>query len=381
MRSITLLHPPRLVFGIDSINQFRDDLSNSSYRNLLIFTVPKLLPAIDDLVRSLKKEGIKATIDSSIQSEPTIKMFYASLENAKLAGCDSVAGIGGGSVLDIAKLVAAQIHNSQSINEIVGIGNLKSRKTYLACLPTTSGTGSEVSPNAILLDEIDLQKKGVISPFLVPDAVYVDPKLSVSVPPSVTAATGMDALTHCIEAYTNKFAQPIIDVYALEGIRLISKNLVRAFNDGNDLEARESLSLGSMFGGFCLGPVNTAGVHALSYPLGGEFHVAHGLANALVLPHVIEFNIAEGPERFSDVAIALGIPPKGSSLENAYAGVQKIRDLCRQCNIPSKLSEIGIPKEAIDRLVESAMNVTRLLRNNIKEIKADDAKRIYLNAF
>jgi len=381
MRSITLLHPPRLIFGIDSVNQFRDDFLNSPYRKVLIITLPKLLSAIDDVVGSLRNKGIKVTIDTSIQSEPTIKMFYASLENAKLSGCDSIVGIGGGSVLDVAKIVAAQIHNTQSINEIVGIGNLRSRKTYLACLPTTSGTGSEVSPNAILLDEIDMLKKGIVSPFLVPDAVYVDPKLSVSVPPSVTAETGMDALTHCIEAYTNKFAHPIIDMYALEGMRLISKNLVRAFNDGNDLEAREKLSLASMFGGLCLGPVNTAAVHALSYPLGGEFHIPHGLANALLFPYVIEFNISAGTERFSEVATALGVTPKDSRLENAHAGVQKIRDLCKQCNIPSKLSEIDIPKEAIDRLSDSAMTVSRLLRNNIKEIRVDDAKKIYLNAF
>lgn len=381
MRTITLLHPQRLVFGIDSINQFRDDYLNSSNKNLLIITAPQLLSAIDDLVGSLRNKGIHLIIDTSIQSEPTINMFNAILENAKLNGCDSIAGIGGGSVLDVAKIVAAQIHNSQSINEIIGIGNLKSRKTYLACLPTTSGTGSEVSPNAILLDETDLLKKGVISPFLVPDAVYIDPKLTVSMPPTVTAATGMDALTHCIEAYTNKFAHPLIDFYALEGIRLISKNLKRAFDNGNDLKARENLSMGSMFGGLCLGPVNTAAVHALSFPLGGEFHIPHGLANALLLPYVMEFNISAHTERFSEVAIALGIIPKNSVLENAYAGVQKIRELCKQCNIPSKLSEINIPKEAIDRLSESAMTVTRLLKNNIKEIKIEDARQIYLNAF
>src|SRR5262249_48336492 len=160
---------------------------------------------------------------------------------------------------------------------------------FLVCLPTTAGTGSEVSPNAILLDEADQLKKGVVSPYLVPDAAYVDPQLTRSVPPSVTAATGLDALTHCIEAYANKFAHPAVDLYALQGVGIIAQNLLRAVRNGGDMEARTELSLGSFYGGLCLGPVNTAAVHALAYPLGGQFHVAHGVSNAVLLPHVIRF--------------------------------------------------------------------------------------------
>src|SRR5439155_10799310 len=146
------------------------------------------------------------------------------------------------------------------------IGKLNARKTYLACLPTTAGTGSEVSPNAILMDESDQLKKGVISPHLMPDAAYIDPMLTLGAPPAVTAATGIDALTHCIEAYANKFAHPMIDLYALEGIRLIGDNLARAVADGSNIEARTHLALASMYGGMCLGPVNTGAVHALAYP-------------------------------------------------------------------------------------------------------------------
>src|SRR5699024_3953020 len=194
---------------------------------------------------------------------------------------------GGGSVLDVAKLVAAQLNNGQSLEDIVGIKKLKNRDFLLICMPTTSGTGSEVSPNAILLDQRDNQKKGIISPFLVPDIVYADPLLTVTLPPSVTAATGIDALTHCIEAYANRFAHPLVDMYALEGIRLISSNIVEACKNGQDIEARSGMILGSLYGGVCLGPVNTAAVHALSYPLGSQFHIAHGLSNAILFPDVL----------------------------------------------------------------------------------------------
>src|SRR5439155_14470982 len=152
-------------------------------------------------------------------------------------------------------------------------------------------------------------KKAAISPHLVSDAAYVDPALTMSVPPAVTAATGMDALTHCIEAYANRFAHPVVDMYALQGIRLIAANLPLAVERGDDLEARTNVALGSLYGGMCLGPVNTAAVHALSYPLGGEFKVAHGVSNAVLLPHVLEFNLSAAPQRYADIAVALGAQP------------------------------------------------------------------------
>ena len=209
--------------------------------------------------------------------------------------------------MDIAKLVAAQLENEQQLKDYVGIGLLKGRKKKLDLCACHSGTGSEVSPNAILVDDRENQKKGIISPFLVPDIVYVDPLLTISVPPAITAATGLDALTHCLEAYTNKFAQPFIDIYAYEGMRLIAANIETAVKDGNNKEAREKVAMGSLFGGFCLGPVNTAGVHALSYPLGSMFHLAHGLSNALLLPYVMELIFRRQLKNYADVAMALGL--------------------------------------------------------------------------
>jgi alcohol dehydrogenase len=293
---------------------------------------------------------------------------------------DVVIGIGGGSVLDIAKLVAAQLGNEQQLRDYVGIGLLKGRKKKLICVPATSGTGSEVSPNAILVDE-ENQKKGIISPFLVPDIVYVDPLLTVSVPPAITAATGLDALTHCLEAYTNKFAQPLIDVYAYEGMQLIAAHIETAVKNGKNIEAREKVAMGSLLGGFCLGPVNTAGVHALSYPLGSMFHLAHGLSNALLLPYVMEFNIPAATRRYADVAVALGCERRSDDAATAFAGVEKIRELIRACGIPARLQEVNVPESAIPQMATDAMKIQRLLKNNPRLITEQDAVAIYKAAY
>jgi alcohol dehydrogenase class IV len=294
---------------------------------------------------------------------------------------DAVIGIGGGSVLDIAKLVAAQLENEQSLEEYVGIGLLKGRKKKLICLPATSGTGSEVSPNAILVDDSDGQKKGIISPYLVPDVVIVDPLLTISVPPSITAATGIDALTHCLEAYTNKFAHPMIDLYAYEGMKLIASNIVQAVQNGKDEEARTAVALGSVYGGICLGPVNTAAVHALSYPLGSMFHLPHGLSNALLLPYVMEFNLVASADRYADVAIALGCEREKDDLSTARKGVAKIKAIIEQCGLPLRLRDAGVNEDAIPTMAKDAMKVQRLLKNNPREVTLEDAINIYKEAF
>ena len=265
-----------------------------------------------------------------------------------------MAGIGGGSVLDVTKLVAAFIDSDQQVEDCFGMGFIRRKGLWFACLPTTAGTGSEVSPNAILLDERDHLKKGIVSPFLIADVAYVDPKLTWTVPAKVTADTGMDALTHCIEAYTNKFAHPSVDIYALQGIRLIAANLERAVTLARDnkpadlsdnpayVEAREALAFGSLYGGLCLGPVNTAAVHALSYPLGGEFHIPHGLSNAILLPSVMKFNMPANIKRHAEVAIALGCEPGKNDEETAQRGVDFIYRLAAAVGIPDKLTALGI---------------------------------------
>ena len=269
MKPITLLQPQKIVFGTGCMQTFCEDFLHMNLRRLFILTAPPILPLIDSMVSQLSEKGVEIHTVSDIVAEPTVTDFKRILSQARSFKADSVVGVGGGSVLDLSKLIAALIDSDQQVEDLFGTGRVGKRGRWFACLPTTAGTGSEVSPNAILLDERD--------------AAYVDPQLTWTVPAKVTADTGMDALTHCIEAYTNRFAHPAVDIYALQGIKLIAANLGKVVANGKDQEAREALALGSLYGGLCLGPVNTAAVHALSYPLGGEFHIPHGLSNAILL--------------------------------------------------------------------------------------------------
>jgi alcohol dehydrogenase len=380
MKTITLLHPGKLVFGDEALEVFKNDFIASGYKRLFILTIPFLIDHLSELLETFKGKSIEYELDMSILNEPSFQEFNVVLEKAKSFEADSIVGIGGGSVLDVSKLVAAQLKNTQTIDEIIGIGNLRERQTYLACIPSTSGTGSEVSPNAIFIDE-NGGKKGVISPFLVPDASYIYPKLTLSVPASVTAATGIDALTHCLEAYANKFSHPVVDVIAIEGIKLIAENLVEACENGNDLEARTNVALGSLYGGMCLGPVNTGAVHALSYPLGTEFHIPHGLSNALLLPYVMEFNLPKAIIKYANIAKVIGAEIGHTDEETAKNGILKIRELNAACKIPSKLSDLGIPITAIDKMANNALEIQRLLKNNPKKVELEDAKTIYKAAF
>ncbi|HEY4287581.1 MAG TPA: iron-containing alcohol dehydrogenase [Puia sp.] len=380
--------PGKLVFGNGSLSGLAGEVMGlrpagelMRPSRVFVVTITPLLEAIQGLVSDLEAKGVSVFVHTGIVQEPTYADFQQLMLQAGPFDPDIVIGVGGGSVLDVAKMVAAQLDNEQTLDEYVGIGMLKGRAKKLICVPATSGTGSEVSPNAILVDDRDNQKKGFISPFLVPDIVYVDPLLTVSVPPAITAATGLDALTHCLEAYTNKHAKRFIDVYAYEGMRLIAAHLVKAVQDGGDVEAREKVAMGSLLGGFCLGPVNTAAVHALSYPLGSSFHLPHGLSNALLLPYVMEFNIPAATERYADVAVALGCIRERDPMATALKGVEKIRSLIRECGIPATLKEVGIPLDAIPEMAMAAMKITRLLNNNPRSVGQDDAIAIYKAAY
>ncbi len=381
MNNVILYQPGKLVFGEGTMKQFLDDYMSLGLKKMYLLTISPVESLLADMLKTLTEAKVEVKINTDVINEPSFADFENILNDAKVFGADSIVGIGGGSVMDVAKLLAAQLQSDQKTRDIIGNGHLKGRSTYLACLPTTSGTGSEVSPNAIFLDEKDGGKKGVISPYLVPDGAYIDPSLSIGVPSSVTASTGIDALTHCLEAYTNKFAHPMVDLFALEGIRLIGNYIKRACDNGDDLEARTMLALGSVYGGMCLGPVNTAAVHALAYPLGSDFKVPHGLSNALLLPYVMEYNLEASFEKFAQIARALGAEEGADVKETAKNGIVKIKEIMKECNIPEKLSDINIPEEAIESMAEGAFEVKRLLNNNIKELKLEDIVGIYKKAY
>lgn len=377
---LRLSSPRRLAFGCDCTATLSADLEQDGSRRVFFLTAPVTHAFAQSFARQLDARGIVTEILSGVEREPTVDMFRETVTQMRRFNADTVVGVGGGSVLDLAKLLAAFNISSQTLDETFGINLLARHSTRIVCIPTTAGTGSEASPNAILLDERTGLKKAVISPYLLPDATYVDPKLMLGVPPRVTAATGIDAMTHCLEAFTNRFAHPMIDLYALEGVRLAAAYVTRAVANGQDIEARERMALASLYGGICLGPVNTAAVHALAYPLGGEFHVPHGESIALMLPHVFRFNLVATPARHAQIALALGVAPQEDDLRTALAGAAKLDELIAACRLPPRLKDYGVPDSAIPALVESAMTVTRLLQNNPRDVTPADALAMYQRA-
>jgi len=381
MRTITLLQPSKLAFGTGCWRECVPYIKGKQLQSVQILYTQALADEASQLQALLASEGITATQTIAPRGEPTIEIFEELLERSRAVRPDCVLGIGGGSVLDLAKLLAAFLYSEQYVRDCFGIGLVSTRKCHLICIPTTSGTGSEVSPNAILLDVAEQLKKGIVSEFLVADAAYIDPELTVRLPADITAFTGLDALTHCIEAYTNKFAHPLIDVYALEGVRLISQHIAIAIQHGDNLVAREALSLGSMLGGLCLGPVNTAAVHALAYPLGGEFHLAHGLSNAILLAEVFAFNAQANPEHHADIAIALGCSAASNPMETALLGAERLRALTDSCGVQRNLAAYGVGREQVPSMAQSAAKVTRLLKNNPRDLTVQMIEEIYLNCF
>ena len=380
MKQVKLYSPGKVTFGVGSFKNLPADLIELNAKRVFVLTFQEIHAAINPVLSDIKLSGIEVKEDLSVRQEPTVSDFNRVFESVEQFNPDLILGIGGGSVLDVAKLVAALVNNKQTISEIFGISQLKSRSLKLVCVPTTSGTGSEMSPNAILLDENENLKKGIVSPFLVSDLTCIDPELTLSVPKSVTATTGIDAFTHCMEAYINKFSHPLVDTFALDGMKLIYKNLKKTVENGEDLEARSAVALGSMYGGMCLGPVNTTAIHALSYPLGSEFHIAHGLSNALLLTSVLEFNREVAIERYSVMARTIGIDEKDNE-KASLKFIEAMKKWLKDLNIPVGIAAINIPKEAIPQMAQAAITVQRLLKNNPREVTLNDAVHIYENAY
>ncbi|MGX7893922.1 iron-containing alcohol dehydrogenase [Tsuneonella sp. HG222] len=373
-----VLHNVRTVrLGQGVADAVGADMAAAGARRVLVVTGAPIRALCDGPVRALEAAGCAVEVLEASEGEPTLADLEASLAAARAFGTDGVIGLGGGSAMDVAKLVAVLLDGRQQFAEVVGTDLVAGRAIPLACVPTTAGTGSEVTPIAIVEDTEAQLKKGVVSPHMVPDFAYLDPELTRTMPRSVTAATGVDALTHCIEAYANKFSHPVVDQWALEGIRLVGQYLERACADGNDMEARAGMLRASHLGGQCLGPVNTGAVHALAYPLGGEFHIAHGVANSLLLPHVLRFNLPSAPARYAQMARALGCANGADDEATALAGIERIEQLSEAIGIERHLSAFGISHNTVPHMAAAAITVQRLLMRNPREVSEDDARAIY----
>jgi alcohol dehydrogenase class IV len=376
---LTLNVPNSIEFGSGKLATLPLHLKNQN--RIFILVDAPIRVRINPLVSELEKAGKAVLVSTEVVPEPPLEALETLLAPVRAFAPDAIVGIGGGSAMDLAKLVAVLFDGSQKTQDIIGVGKVAGRKIRLISVSTTAGTGSEVTPIAILTDTQAKLKKGVVSPYLIPDVAIVDPDLTLSLPAAVTAATGMDAMTHCIESYTNRYAHPIVDNLAIDGMRLIAANLERCIRDGSDLEARTAMSLGSLYGGLCLGPVNTAAVHAMAYPLGGTFKVSHGVSNSVLLPFVMVFNLSGNLKKYADVALAVGAPKGRDDKETAFNGVMQIREISKACGIPQSLKELDIPESAIPEMAKAALLVTRLMDNNPRKVELQDAEAIYRKAY
>ncbi len=381
MNLVVLQQPKRILFGTGCAQQCVDEFTLAGRKRLFVVCGPSVAKATTPMIAAWRAAGLAVEVCASVNREPEIALFEEVRAQAQAFRPDGVVGLGGGSPIDTAKLVAALLDGLQPVRDVFGVGKLRSRNVWLACIPTTAGSGAEVSPNAVLIDENEKLKKGVVSPHLVADLAICDPELTVSCPPAVTAATGIDALVHCMEGYANKAAHPTADVYALEGISRIGRSIETAVRDGANRGARENVMLGAIYGGLCLGPVNTAAVHALSSPLGGEYRVAHGVANSLLMPHVFRFNLPAMPERYAVIALALGVSRSDDALATAEAGLARLVEMSTACGVPQRLRDVNIPEADLPRLAGEAMKLQRILKNNPREVTEADALAIYRAAW
>ena len=329
----------------------------------------------------LEKEGIGVEFYDQVLSDPDVACFEICLGMAKKQKFDLMVGIGGGSSMDIASITSVMLTNPGTVYDYFGVNLVKNPGVPTILIPTTSGTGAEVTPNAILTDTKEKLKKAVVSPYILPRLAIIDPLLAVTMPPSVTSSSGIDALTHAVESYTSNNANILTDLFAREAMILIGRSLRTAVANGNNLEARYDMSIGSLYAGISLANAGVTAVHALAYPLGGTFNVAHGIANGLLLPYVMEFNVLGNIPKFAQIAQFLGEKVDHLPLlEQAYQAARAVKALYRDLKIPQSLTELKVPKEGIPGMAKAAMNVTRLMGNNPRSMTVQDVERIYEKA-
>lgn len=354
-----------------------------SARSALLITDKGLVSAglIAPVLASLEGSGFRVTVFDSVVADPPEQIVHACAGVAADAGADIIIGLGGGSSLDIAKLAAVLAAGSQPLSEMYGIGKVTGSRLPLVLIPTTAGTGSEVT-NISIITTGETTKMGVVAPQLYADFVLLDAELTVGLPPLHTAATGIDAMVHAIEAYTSKHKKnPLSDALAREALRLLSANLVAACRSGADRSAREAMLLGATLAGQAFANSPVAAVHALAYPLGGHYHIPHGLSNALMLEPVLRYNASAAAPLYAELADVVGIAGGVDVRERANAFVQFMVDLMEQSGAPRRLRDVQVTEDSLPRLAADAMLQTRLLMNNPIDVDEQAALRLYQAAF
>lgn len=372
----------KLITGPAAIEQLSAELTRLNVQNPLIVTDAILVKSGTVDLALAQLGGRRYGLFDQVKPEPEISIVEDCTRAYREGGHDGLIGVGGGSAIDIAKGVAAFASHEGPLAELFGVDLVKRKGPPLIAIPTTAGTGSEVTNVAIFSDKEAQLKKGIVSDYLLPDVALVSPLMTLTCPRSVTAASGVDALVHAIESYLSVNASPITDAIALGAIKLIVKALPKAYANPSNLQAREDMATASLMAGMAFGNAGVGAVHALAYPLGGRFNIAHGVSNALLLPYVMEWNKLACVERMRDIADAMGVRVTDlSDKDAADLAVKAMADLCAAVEIPSGLRSFNVPEDAIPAMAEEASKIERLMRNNPRKLTAADIEKIYRAAY
>ncbi|PIC97474.1 alcohol dehydrogenase [Sporosarcina sp. P26b] len=380
-----LTFAPTSYIGWGCLSVLPDEVKRLQAKKILIVTDPFLLKLgiTDTIEKPLQQMGCTTDIYTDVEPEPPLEIGERLVAYTRSQEFDLVIGLGGGSALDLAKIAAVLSMNDGNVSDYL---NLSGNRTITdkglpkILIPTTSGTGSEVTNISVL--SLNTTKDVVTHDFLLADVAIVDPELTITLPPKVTAATGVDALTHAIEAYVSKNANPVTDSLAFKAIQLISGAIRTAVKDGKNKQARSDMSYGSYLAGLAFFNAGVAGVHALAYPLGGQFHIAHGDSNAVLLPYVMGYIRISCEEQLKHILEAMGSSTVGQTQEEAsYTCINKLEELVNDVGIPSTLKGFNIPIESLEALTDDAIKQTRILARSPMELKRDDIFAIYKSAF
>ncbi|MEE9400135.1 MAG: iron-containing alcohol dehydrogenase [Dehalococcoidales bacterium] len=378
--------PRVLITGSGASGQVGEEIKKLTVNKGLIVTDRTLvrLGLLDGIRQALRQNKVPFTLFDQVLTEPVVGFVQEGLKAYRESGCDFLMAVGGGSVIDTTKAIAVMAANEGSIEDYRGLGKIPKKGPPSVAIPTTAGTGSEVTPFTIITDTRTNVKMLIGSPFLIPDIAIVDPLLTLSMPQDITAATGIDALTHAIEAYVSVKAQPMSDIFSLSAIRLISGNLRQSWVDSNNIEAREKTMLGALQAGIAFGNSSVALVHGMSRPIGAYFHARHGASNAALLSVVTEFSLSGNPTRYAHIAQAMGEDVTGlSDMEAARMGANAVKRLINDIKVLS-LRELGIDKEKLDKLApkmsEDAI-ASGSPANNPRQATKEEIMELYHTAY
>jgi alcohol dehydrogenase len=374
----------KIIFGIGSFHALTGHIKELNAKNPLVVIDMNLAKAgfQEAVANLLIPEGMKYTVFDKVEPEPAIELADEGAALAIKNKCDIVIGIGGGSAMDTAKAIAVLATNKGSAVDYLGLNKVPKHGLPKIMIPTTAGTGSEVTFTAVFVRKNLKKKEGMNSPYLYPELALLDPELTLSLPPQPTAQTGLDALCHAIESYTSVNASPMSELFSLQAIVLIAENLRTCVHDGKNLKARENMLLGSLYAGLGLANAGVTAVHSLSYPLGGKYGIGHGLANTLMLPATMAFNLPAALDKFADIAEAMGeITDDLPVREAAYLALEAVESLIEDCGIDSTLAEFGIKEKDFPALADVALTVARPLENNPRKVTKEDAIEIYTDAY